>query len=99
MPLQDSLLIQVVRFPGRLFETAGTDGINYRDNLRDAMLHAMGSSWFAIYRHIIRRRTDVELTDRSRPGSIPPGAPLSATSSTSTISSYRRPDRRPFRQH
>ena len=37
------------------------DEINYRKRLRDAMLQAIGSSRFALYHHIIRRRIDVAL--------------------------------------
>src|SRR3546814_11211121 len=49
---------------GLLFETADTDEINYRKRLRDAMLQAIGSSRFALYHHIIRRRVDVRLEGR-----------------------------------
>lgn len=55
---RDGLLMQVVHLRGLLFETADSDEINYRNGLRDAMLQAIGSSRFAIYHHVIRRRID-----------------------------------------
>lgn len=55
---RDGLLMQVVHLGGFLFETADTDDLNYRKSLRDAMLQAIGSSRFALYHHIIRRRID-----------------------------------------
>jgi len=56
--LRDGLLMQVVRLDGLLFETADTDDLNYRKSLRDAMLQAIGSSRFALYSHVLRRRID-----------------------------------------
>ncbi len=58
---RDGLLLQVIALRGLLFETADTDEINYRKRLRDAMLQAIGSSRFALYHHIVRRRVEVEL--------------------------------------
>jgi type IV secretion system protein VirB4 len=58
---RDGLLMQVIQVRGLLFETAGTDEINYRKRLRDAALQAVGSSRFAIYHHVIRREADVSL--------------------------------------
>lgn len=55
---RDGLLMQVIALRGLLFETADTDEINYRKRLRDATLQAIGSSRFALYHHIIRRRVD-----------------------------------------
>jgi len=58
---RDGLLMQVIQLRGLLFETADTDEINYRKRLRDAMLQAIGSSRFAIYHHVIRRRVEAGL--------------------------------------
>lgn len=58
---RDGLLMQVIHLGGFLFETADTDELNYRKALRDAMLQAIGSSRFALYHHIIRRRVDTSL--------------------------------------
>ena len=58
---RDGLLLQTIRLRGLLFETADTDELNYRKTLRDAMLQAVGSSRFAIYHHIVRRRVEVDL--------------------------------------
>lgn len=55
---RDGLLMQFVHLGGLLFETADTEELNYRKDLRDAVLQAIGSSRFAIYHHIIRRRVD-----------------------------------------
>ena len=75
---RDGLLMQVIHLRGLLFETADTDEINYRKRLRDAMLQAIGSSRFALYHHVVRRRIDVGARRRpsptlSRASSTPPG--------------------------
>jgi len=57
----DGRLLQFIRLRGLLFETADTDELNYRAELRDAMLRAIGTSRFAIYHHVLRRRIDLEL--------------------------------------
>jgi type IV secretion system protein VirB4 len=59
---RDGMLMQVIQLRGLLFETADSDEINYRKRLRDAMLQAVGSSRFALYHHIVRRRIDAELS-------------------------------------
>lgn len=56
--LRDGRLMQVIALDGYLFETADTTDINYRKGLRDAMLQAIGSSRFALYHHVVRRRVD-----------------------------------------
>ena len=56
---RDGLLLQTVHLRGLLFETADTDELNYRKRLRDAVLQAIGTSRFAIYHHIVRRRIDM----------------------------------------
>ncbi len=53
--LRDGRLAQFVRLDGFLFETAETDEINYRKQLRDAMLQAVGTSRIALYHHVVRR--------------------------------------------
>jgi type IV secretion system protein VirB4 len=58
---RDGLLLQVIQLKGFLFETADTDEINYRKRLRDGMLQALGSSRYALYHHIIRRRVPARL--------------------------------------
>ena len=55
---RDGLLLQVVHLSGLLFETADTDELNYRKSMRDAMLQGIGSSRFAVYHHIIRRKVE-----------------------------------------
>jgi type IV secretion system protein VirB4 len=59
---RDGMLMQVVHLRGLLFETADTEEINYRKRLRDAMLQSIGSSRFALYHHIVRRRIEPELS-------------------------------------
>lgn len=61
---RDGMLMQTIRLGGLLFETADTDELNYRAELRDAMLKAIGSSRFAIYHHVVRRRAEVALEAR-----------------------------------
>lgn len=58
---RDGLLMQAIRLRGLLFETADTSELNYRKGLRDAMLRAIGTSRFALYHHIVRRRVDLAL--------------------------------------
>ena len=59
---RDGLLMQMIHLRGLLFETADTDELNYRKRLRDAMLQAIGTSRFALYHHIIRRRIDADVS-------------------------------------
>ncbi|MFM5950897.1 MAG: VirB4 family type IV secretion/conjugal transfer ATPase, partial [Novosphingobium sp.] len=61
---RDGLLMQTMRLGGLLFETADTEEINYRAELRDAMLKAIGSSRFAIYHHVVRRKAESTLESR-----------------------------------
>jgi type IV secretion system protein VirB4 len=58
---RDGMLLQCIALRGMLFETADSEELNYRKVLRDAVLQSIGSSRFAIYHHIIRRRVDVGL--------------------------------------
>ncbi|RZJ47236.1 MAG: VirB4 family type IV secretion/conjugal transfer ATPase [Brevundimonas sp.] len=58
---RDGLLMQTIRLRGLLFETADTTELNYRKTLRDAMLRAIGTSRFAIYHHVLRRRAQIDL--------------------------------------
>ena len=59
---RDGLLVQTIHLRGLLFETADTAELDYRKHLRDAMLQAVGSSRFAIYHHVIRRRIEPDVT-------------------------------------
>jgi type IV secretion system protein VirB4 len=59
--LRDNMLMRTIHLGGLLFETADSDELNYRNELRDAMLRAAGSSRFALYHHVVRRRADVTL--------------------------------------
>ncbi|AJP70594.1 VirB4 family type IV secretion/conjugal transfer ATPase [Sphingomonas hengshuiensis] len=59
---RDGVLLQCIQLRGLLFETAETDEINYRKRLRDAMLQTIGSSQFALYHHLVRRRVEPELS-------------------------------------
>jgi type IV secretion system protein VirB4 len=65
---RDGLLMQCIQLRGMMFETADSDEINYRKVLRDAMLQSVGSSRFALYHHIIRRRVDMGLDAVFRDG-------------------------------
>lgn len=53
---RDGLLMQTIALRGLLFETSDTAELNYRKTLRDAMLRAVGTSQFALYHHVVRRR-------------------------------------------
>ncbi|HEX7823057.1 MAG TPA: VirB4 family type IV secretion/conjugal transfer ATPase [Sphingobium sp.] len=61
---RDGMLFQTIRLDGLFFETADTDELNYRARLRDAMLQAIGSSRFAIYHHVVRRKAEITLDAR-----------------------------------
>lgn len=56
---RDGLLMQTIRVRGLLFETADSDELNYRAALRDTILQTLGSSGFALYHHIIRRKAEI----------------------------------------
>lgn len=58
---RDGLLMQTIRLGGLLFETADSDELNYRAALRDAMMRSLGSSRFAVYHHVVRRRAEASL--------------------------------------
>ena len=58
---RNGLLMQFIKVKGFLFETSDTSEINYRKTLRDSMLRAIGTSRFAIYQHVIRRRVEPDL--------------------------------------
>jgi type IV secretion system protein VirB4 len=58
---RDGLLLQTISLRGLLFETTDTSELNYRKVLRDAMLQMIGSSRFALYHHVLRKRVDVGL--------------------------------------
>ena len=57
----DGRLMQFIRLRGLLFETADSDELNYRAEIRDAVLRAIGSSRFAVYHHILRRRVEPDI--------------------------------------
>jgi type IV secretion system protein VirB4 len=59
---RDGLLMQTIRVEGLLFETADSDELNYRSGLRDAMLRSLGSSRFAVYHHVVRRKAEASLS-------------------------------------
>ena len=56
---RDGLLLQFIQLRGLLFETADTEELNYRKQLREGMLQAIGTSRFGLYHHILRRRIDL----------------------------------------
>lgn len=56
---RDGMLMQTIRLGGLLFETADSEDLNYRAELRDAMLRALGTSRYAVYHHVVRRRAEV----------------------------------------
>lgn len=61
---RDGLMMQIIHLRGLHFETADTEELDYRKRLRDAMLQAVGTSRFALYHHVVRRRVDAELTSQ-----------------------------------
>ncbi|MDG5488833.1 VirB4 family type IV secretion/conjugal transfer ATPase [Sphingomonas sp. BGYR3] len=63
---RDGLIMQFLHLRGLHFETADSEELNYRKQLRDAMLQSIGSSNFALYHHVVRRRVEA-----SAAGSFP----------------------------
>ena len=59
---RDGRLMQVMRLRGLPFETADTDELNYRKSVRETMFRAIADPRFALYHHIVRRRTQAELS-------------------------------------
>ncbi|WP_128891766.1 VirB4 family type IV secretion/conjugal transfer ATPase [Erythrobacter sp. HKB08] len=59
---RDGMLMQTIRLGGLMFETADSDELNYRAELRDAMLRTLSSSRFAVYHHLVRRSAAVSLS-------------------------------------
>ena len=54
--------MQIIKISGLLFETVDSTELDYRKEMRDAALRSIGSSRFAIYHHVIRRRVEPDLT-------------------------------------
>lgn len=52
--LRDGMRAQMIHLAGMAFETADTEELNYRHNLREAMLRAIASPHFGLYHHILR---------------------------------------------
>ncbi len=58
---RDGLLLQFIHLGGLLSETADSDELNYRAEMRDIILRSIGNSRFAVYHHLVRRRADSAL--------------------------------------
>ncbi|MBX7494874.1 VirB4 family type IV secretion/conjugal transfer ATPase [Qipengyuania sp. 6B39] len=56
--LRDGRLMQVIELEGIAFETLDSEELDYRKALRDAMLQSLGTSRFALYQHVVRRRVE-----------------------------------------
>lgn len=56
--LRDGSIMQIIKIEGLLFETLDSAELDYRKDMRDSVLRAIGSSRFAIYHHVIRRRVE-----------------------------------------
>ena len=74
------MLLQTIRLGGLLFETADSEELNYRAELRDAMLRAVGSSRYAIYHHLLPKLLQEE--DPSR--WYQPSSPISPVAEDGT---------------
>ncbi|MDP9109424.1 MAG: VirB4 family type IV secretion/conjugal transfer ATPase, partial [Pseudomonadota bacterium] len=61
---RDGMLMRTIRLGGLLFETADANELNYRAELRDAMLRSLGNSRFAVYHHVVRRKAEAALEAR-----------------------------------
>lgn len=58
---RDGQLIQVVHLAGFAFETADTQELNYRKNVRDTLLRGLASSRLSIGAHVVRHLVQPEL--------------------------------------
>lgn len=61
---RDGQLLQFVHLQGLAFETADTDELNYRKNVRDTVLRAIATPRLSLYHHVLRRRVVPELAGR-----------------------------------
>ncbi|MGQ0534169.1 MAG: VirB4 family type IV secretion/conjugal transfer ATPase [Caulobacteraceae bacterium] len=59
---RDGSLMQVIKIDGMAFETADSDDLNYRKNVRNTMLRAIASSRLSLYHHVVRRRVSAEVS-------------------------------------
>ncbi len=61
--LRDGRLMQILEVEGIAFETLDTSEINYRKAMRESMLQSIGSSQFALYQYVVRRRVTHDMDD------------------------------------
>lgn len=59
--VRDGSLMQVIKIDGLAFETADSDDLNYRKNIRNTMLRGIASSRLSLYHHVVRRRVSAEV--------------------------------------
>jgi type IV secretion system protein VirB4 len=59
---RDGLLIQVLKLEGFPFETADSDELNYRKQIRETLYRGAANSRLALYHHIIRRRVSPQFS-------------------------------------
>lgn len=58
---RDGQLLQFLHVAGLAFETADTDELNYRKNIRDSVLRAVATPRLSICHHVIRRRVSPQI--------------------------------------
>lgn len=63
---RDGQLIQFLHLQGLSFETADTDELNYRKNVRDTVLRAVATPRVSLCHHVLRRRVTPDLDARFR---------------------------------
>jgi type IV secretion system protein VirB4 len=61
---RDGSAMQIIHVAGFPFETADTDDLNYRKNVRDTVLRGIASSRLAVYHHVIRRQVETVVEGR-----------------------------------
>ncbi|MEM7570353.1 MAG: VirB4 family type IV secretion/conjugal transfer ATPase, partial [Pseudomonadota bacterium] len=59
--LKDGAFMQSFQLDGFAFETADTEELNHRLQVRELLFRAINNRQFTIYHHIVRRRVDADL--------------------------------------
>ena len=57
---RDGQLIQCIYLQGLAFETADTEELNYRKNVRDTVLRSIATPRLSIYHHVLRQQVEPE---------------------------------------
>lgn len=62
---RDGQLLQFVHLQGIAYETADTEELNYRKNVRNTVIRSIATPRLSLYHHVLRRRVTPELEGRA----------------------------------